>query len=396
MTRSTFTKLVGFALIMMITAGTGTRKVMRELTLKLMLAVAVLSLSLTTARAEVLSTVDVSAPAINCLFDPTCRVEVNDSTETLSIGAGGPNFLQSRTFRGKAGSPAAGLYVYEYRIDLRRAEGILHIPCVDSLSIDFNSMVRTLDLDGNGKRGDEVFVVTHGGLGSIGLASAEKSGNKITFNFSASVCAGGRPGEGASTFFFGLVSTHAPVQTTATILESTGRISKVYVRTPRQKDPLHDEIRQGVPVEKPVPIPNSDESAEANVDRSIPVQNRGEKSEGYVKKPIPFQNRGGARQESEIVIDHFRPQPCVELGTHVNIYGAGFGPRQARRYVVLGGHGISAALRVTAWRDGRITAIVSSYRRISQGQWYYIGLQNEDHQWISNISRTINICRGLE
>jgi hypothetical protein len=351
---------------------------MRERTLKLMLAVTVLGLSFTTARAEVLRSVEVSAPAVNCLFDPTCRVEVTDSSEPLSIGASGPNFLQSRTFKGKAGSAAVGLYVYEYRIDLRRAEGILHIPCLESLSLDFGPIVRTLDFDGNGEKGDEVFVVTRGGLGSIGLASAEKSGKTITFRFSDSVCAGGRPGDGESTFFFGLVSTHAPRQTTATILESTGRISKVYARAPREKDPLHDEIPRGAPVENPVPIPNGSGASDVNVDGPIPPENR------------------GAREEYEVVIDHFRPQPCIERGTEVNIYGSGFGRRQAGRYVVLGGHGISAVLRVTAWREGRITALLHNYRRIEQGQWYYIGLQNEDHQWISNISRTVNICRRLE
>lgn len=351
---------------------------MRSRFTQLLLAIAVITLGCTTSRAEVLRTVEVSAPAINCLFDPTCRIEVTDSTETLSIDAGGPRFLQSRTFKGKAGSPAAGLYIYEYRIDLRRAEGILHIPCIDSLSIDFNSIVRTLDLDGNGNRGDEVFVISRGALGSIGLASAEKSGNKITFNFSAPVCAGGRQGEGASTFFFGLVSTHAPVQSTATLLESTGRISKVYARTPRQKDPLHDEIQKGVLVEKPIPLPGSGERA-ANLE-----------------KPIPIQNRRRGQEQSEIVIDHFRPTPCVERGSEVVIYGSGFGPRQRGRYVVLGGHGFSAVLRVIQWREGRITALVPNYRRIERGQWYYIGLQNEDHQWISNISRTITICRGLE
>lgn len=352
---------------------------MREITLKVMLAVAVFSLGFTTARAEALRSVEVSAPAINCLFDPTCRVVFSDSTETLSIGTEGPSFLQSRTFRGRPGSPAAGLYVYEYRIDLRRATGILHIPCLDSLSLDFGPIVRTLDLDGNGEKGDEVFVVTQGGLGSIGLTSAEKSGSKITFRFRNSVCAGGRPGDGQSTFFFGLVSTHSPAQTTATILETTGRISKVYARAPRQKDPLQKEIQQGAPVKKPIPFPNSGGTPEANVDGRIPLQ-----------------NRGRAREEYEVVIDHFRPQPCVERGTEVNIYGSGFGRRQGTRLVVLGGHGISAVLRVTAWREGRITAIVHNYRRIEQGQWYYIGLQNEDHQWISNISRTINICRRLE
>ena len=306
-------------------------------------------------------------------------MEVTDSTETLSIGTQGPSFLQSRTFRGRPGSPAAGLYVYEYRIDLRRATGILHVPCLDSLSLDFGPIVRTLDLDGDGDRGDEVFVLTRGGLGSIGLASAEKSGSTITFRFSNSVCAGGRPGEGQSTFFFGLVSNSAPRQTTATILESTGRLSKVYARTPRKKNPLQQEIPQGAPVKKSIFLAHSAGTPEATV-----------------AGPIPVQNRGRAPEEYEVFIDHFRPRPCVERGTEVNIYGSGFGRRQAGRYVVLGGHGISAVLRVTAWREGRITALVHNYRRIEQGQWYYIGLQNEDRHWISNISRTINICRRLE
>ena len=377
---------------------------MRDLTLKLMLAVTVLGLSFITAQAEVLRSVQVSAPAINCLFDPTCRIEVDDSTETLSIDAGGPHFLQSRTFRGKRGSPAAGLWIYQYRIDLRNAEGILHVPCIDSLSLNFGSQVGTLDLDGNGKRGDDVFVVTRGGVGSIGLASVEKSGSKITFNFNASVCAGGRPGEGSSTFFFGLISTHAPGQSTATIRESNGRLSKVSARTPRQKDPLGDELPQDVPVKNPIPIPKGNDTPEVNVDESTNVPKRAKSNDGLVPIPkrgevegsVPKQKRARVQEDAEIVIDHFRPTPCVERGAEVSIYGSGFGRRQGGRYVVLGGHGISAVLRVSDWREGRITARVENYRRIERGQWYYIGLQNENHQWISNISRTITICRGLE
>lgn len=263
---------------------------MRELTLKLMLAVALLSLGITSARAEVLRTVEVSAPAINCLFDPTCRVVVNDSTDTIPIAAGGSNFLQSRTFTGRRGSPGQGLYVYQYRIDLRRATGILHLPCLNSLSIDFGPVVRTLDLDGDGERGDEVFVVTRGGLGSVGLASTEKSGNRITFNFS--VCAGGRPDAGESTFFFGLVSTHAPATTTATIVASTGKTFDVQARAPRQKDPLQKEIQQGAPVKKSMFIPISGAAPEANVDG-----------------PIPVQNRGRAREAYEAVVDHHQYLP---------------------------------------------------------------------------------------
>ena len=47
---------------------------MRRLTLQLLLTVVVLVLGFTTSRAEELRRVEVSAPAINCLFDPTCRV----------------------------------------------------------------------------------------------------------------------------------------------------------------------------------------------------------------------------------------------------------------------------------------------------------------------------------
>jgi hypothetical protein len=343
---------------------------MRELTLKLMFAIAVLGLAFTTTNAEALRTVEVSAPVINCLFDPTCRVEVNDSTDTIPIGAGGSNFLQSRTFQGRPGSPAAGLYVYEYRIDLRRATGILHIPCIESLSLDFGPVVQTLDFNGDGKRGDEVFVVTRGGLGSVGLASADKSGNTITFRFSDTVCAGGRPGEGQSTFFFGLVSTHSPAKTTATVFETHGRTHEVEVRTPREKDPLRDPIRRGVPVEKGISIPGDGSSA----------------------GPIPLQNRAGR----QAVIDRLGPKPCVDKGGRVTIFGSHFGRLAGGRVVELGGHGIGVLLQIRSWSDTRITAIVPNNPLIEYGQWYYIGLQDQDRHWLSNISRTINICRGLE
>ena len=154
------------------------------------------------------------------------------------------------------------------------------------------------------------------------------------------------------------------------------------------------------------PIPKGNDAPEVNVDESTNVPKRANSNDGPLPIPtrgevklegsVPQQKRARAQEDDEIVIDHFRPTPCVERGTEVSIYGSGFGRRQAGRYVVLGGHGISAVLRVGDWREGRISARVENYRRIERGQWYYIGIQNEDHQWISNISRTITICRGLE
>ncbi len=124
------------------------------------------------------------APAINCVFDLLCAVNVTDTTAPIPIPAGGTNFLQSRTFVGLPGAPADGLYAYEYRIDLRNALGITYIPCISSMTIEFGPVVDILDYNGDGVTGDQVYVVTSGGLGSIGIASAEKSDNKIAFTFS--------------------------------------------------------------------------------------------------------------------------------------------------------------------------------------------------------------------
>lgn len=189
-------------------------------------------LAFTTACVTPLKVVNVGAPAINCVFDPSCTVTVTDTTATVPIPAGGTNFLQSRTFMGKPGAPASGLYAYEYRIDLRNAMGITYIPCISSMTIEFGSVVSSLDYDGDGVTGDQVYVVTSRGLGSVGLASAEKDGNNITFNFSPSVCAGGSPGTGQSTFFFGLVSTQSPRAITATVKETKSAVYDVQARAP--------------------------------------------------------------------------------------------------------------------------------------------------------------------
>jgi hypothetical protein len=90
------------------------------------------------------------------------------------------------------------------------------------------------------------------------------------------------------------------------------------------------------------------------------------------------------------------PTPCVDRGGTVTIEGEDFGRRQGSRRAVLGGHGISVVLSVTGWSKTRITAVVPDDERIDYGQWYYIGIQDENGRWISNISRTITICRGLE
>ena len=96
-----------------------------------------------------LKVVNVSAPAINCVFNPGCTVTVNDTTDNIMMSTGGTGFLQARTYMGAAGSPAAGLYAYEYRIDLRNAVGAVAISCIDWMTISFGPVVSTLNYGGD-------------------------------------------------------------------------------------------------------------------------------------------------------------------------------------------------------------------------------------------------------
>jgi hypothetical protein len=187
----------------------------------------------TSAQGIPLSVVNVSAPPINCIFDPSCTVVVNDTTAPINLtGSSGPGFLQSRTYRGMPGSPAAGLYAYLYRVDLRNVAGITNIACVNSITLNFGPVVSTLDFNGDHTTGDQVFVITGGGIGSVGIASANQVGSQITFNFSSPVCDGSSPGNGQSSFFWGLVSTRQPRFVFTTINQSSGPALHVAARAP--------------------------------------------------------------------------------------------------------------------------------------------------------------------
>lgn len=154
----------------------------------------------TAALAQPLSIVTVSTPAINCVFNPACKVTVQDLSSPIWV----KGFLQSRNYQAAPGSPAAGFWVYEYRIDLRDVVGITSIPFITTLTINFGPDAK-FDFNGDGVK-DDVFVVTKGGLGNVGLLSAVRSGPNITFTFKPPVGGGSAPGKGDSTFFFGLVS----------------------------------------------------------------------------------------------------------------------------------------------------------------------------------------------
>jgi len=151
--------------------------------MKITLRVCLLLLA-SAAGAQPLKIVAVSAPEVQCAFSRNCKVAVED----LSAPVSASGFLQSRNYK------AAGLYVYEYRIDLRDAAGANGIR---TLTVEFGPNAR-FDFDGSGKA--DVFVTTRGNLGKVGLQSAVREGGRVTFTFEPPVSGGD------STFFFGLLS----------------------------------------------------------------------------------------------------------------------------------------------------------------------------------------------
>jgi hypothetical protein len=253
-----------------------------------LLAAGFVCLGIAVTNAAPLNLVNVGAPAINCVFSTNCVVTATDTTNEITLGGTtGSGFLQTRTFVGGSNSPAAGLFGYEYRIDLRGITGVTNtqpcftnvvrtvtnrvvvgftnevncrtnpagkvrchtnrapvlsnmvaqvtntVPCpgtgacVQSLSVRFGSVVSGLNFDANsGTVTDQVYVVTSGGVGTIAPTSVTQSNGIVTFNFADPIC----PGE--SSFFFGLVWSNPPVDVAAVLDLTTGPNLVVGARAP--------------------------------------------------------------------------------------------------------------------------------------------------------------------
>ncbi len=178
-----------------------------------------------------LKVVNVNAPAINCVFNTPCTIAVNDTTDNIRMSTGGIGILKSRTFKGLPGSPADRLFAFEYLLDLRNAVGATAVSCIDWMKIDFGE-VASLDFNGD-SRPDQVFVVTGGGIGTVGIASAIQTASNIRFNFTSPICGGSAPGKGDSSFFWGLASKQPPELVTATLHETSGATHVVKARSPQ-------------------------------------------------------------------------------------------------------------------------------------------------------------------
>jgi len=184
------------------------------------------------ATAAPLSVVTVSAPAINCVFETDCTLTVTDSVGTIAVPglSSGVARLQSRTFPGKAGAPGAGKTAYEYRIDMSTAVTNADAACVTDVAIDFGPVAK-LQYNGAGPT-DDVYVLAIGGVGKIGLQSAEQTGNTITFTLSQPICAGQSANAANTTFFFGLASASEPRAITARVGIAGDEPTNVGARAP--------------------------------------------------------------------------------------------------------------------------------------------------------------------
>jgi hypothetical protein len=171
-------------------------------------AAAALVLTSAAATAQLLNVVEVNAPAVNCVFNPTCTITVTDSVGYVPLPyltTPKTAWLQSRTYTGAAGTPGAGKTGYEYRLSLTEAAGTAE--CLGGLVLNFGPLVKLPYRPGPLA---DVFVITTGGLGTIGLASAERFGDIIQFQFTRPLCLQGGPSIQNTTFFFGLAADAAP------------------------------------------------------------------------------------------------------------------------------------------------------------------------------------------
>ena len=166
------------------------------------------------AQAQALKIVEVGAPAINCVFQTDCNIPVSDTTGNLLLPTLTPGtaWLQSRTFAGEAGAPGVGTTGYEYRLSMTQTSG--NADCVTGFTLNFGPS-KQLPYKDNALA--DVYVITSGGLGTIGLKSAVRFGNAITFEFTTPLCAGGPPDIKRTTFFFGLAAMAAPMHVNASM-----------------------------------------------------------------------------------------------------------------------------------------------------------------------------------
>lgn len=124
-----------------------------------------------------LNTQALTANQFNALFTPVAGGSVQNSPINF-VGAQSAGNIQSEVFQGNAGSAAANLYAYAYKLSVNNVTNTLsgEPVHVDSTSFQFNATPAGSDFAGVGKP-TYGYVVSNGTVG--GLSNAPSSDNSI-------------------------------------------------------------------------------------------------------------------------------------------------------------------------------------------------------------------------
>src|ERR1043166_6201997 len=158
---------------------------------------------------------------VNCLFSTSCSLPAMDYNASI-LGNGK---LQSRAHHGESGSPEEGKWLYEYRVDLKNAVGVTHIPYVDQVAIANVGPILSLDYNYDSVATDQVFNITYGGLGTKPVTSSYVYWGWTYFLIASRVYAGSYAGGGESSYFFGFTSDYAPVVRSVSVHTDTGWVN---------------------------------------------------------------------------------------------------------------------------------------------------------------------------
>jgi hypothetical protein len=178
----------------------------------------------TVLSAAPLQIVNVSAPNINCFFNTNCTISGHDLFGSFLVpGTTDQGLLLSRTYVGQPGTPLAGYGAYIYRMDVTRLHsGASQAASIQSLTIPFGREIIARDYGHTGNTNGQVWVITHGGLGTANVASATATPTNITFVFNPPIRGANGTNAGQSSYFFGVVSTNITKRAVAQIKALVG------------------------------------------------------------------------------------------------------------------------------------------------------------------------------
>jgi hypothetical protein len=135
------------------------------------------------------------------LFDPSGTTGGLDFDDAI-LGTGR---LVTRFLRAEPGTPAEGLTVFEYFIDLSEVDRDGR--SVTAFSLGFDPLVDYLDYNADGTP-DHVFVITELSSGSVAPRSADRIGRRITFTFDPPIRPGRPYYDGGMSYPFRMASQY--------------------------------------------------------------------------------------------------------------------------------------------------------------------------------------------